>query len=728
VVLSRVGGGTVSGGSGATATTLTTSLAGEGKSGESITVNEGAKAKDTASLSGTNASKATGTVKYKVYADSSCKELVTSAGEVTVSGGSIPSSSDVELSAGAVYYWQAEYSGDSNNLSSISVCSKEILTVKAATSISTSLSGEGESGEELTVFEGTKVKDTATLSGTGSSTATGTVKYKVYADSECKEMVVSAGEVTVSGGSVPASEEKSLNAGAVYYWQAEYSGDSLHQPSANACGKEVLYIQASTNLDASLSGEEQLADDITVVEGAPVKGLATLSGTNSTKATGTAEYSVYADNECSELATSAGEVTVTAGTIPSSSSVELTTGGDYYWQVFYSGDATHKSSKSACQEAVQNVEKPWVISLGESYMSGEGGRWAGNVEAGFASVAPIDALGPSAYFDNGANTAEAVPGCHRSHSAQIYIGALVNIGVSGKNFACSGARFASYTTESKFKPGLDFYSSGGQEGQALMLEDFAKTHRVKMVLVQIGGTNFEFASTVYACVEAYLLFGYCNQNPAVTANFTQARFDEMEQRIEAALFRVQTAMTDAGYGNSPPHYTILVENYPYALPAADDFRYTERGVSDAGGFYRVEAGCPFNDSDADWIHNVTAGVNMTVRNAVNHSSIPGIGILDVSEALKGHRLCETGTAYVTQSQSWHDAGMVDSSEWVAQIFGLPSPTFSKQESFHPNYWGQMALRNCVRQAYNLGSPVGGTCEVAGTGLNAAEEPRMVLEP
>ncbi|MHB1139174.1 MAG: hypothetical protein ACYC2O_09485 [Microthrixaceae bacterium] len=36
----------------------------------------------------------------------------------------------------------------------------------------------------------------------------------------------------------------------------------------------------------------------------------------------------------------------------------------------------------------------WVVSVGDSYISGEGGRWAGN-KSGFNSA--IDALGSSAY-------------------------------------------------------------------------------------------------------------------------------------------------------------------------------------------------------------------------------------------------------------------------------------------------------------------------------------------
>ncbi len=80
---------------------------------------------DTATLSGTNAATATGTVTYSVYA----RQAVTkggyrswhwvavssaNAGTVTVTAGQVPKSNAVTLPKG-VYEWQAVYSGDSAN-------------------------------------------------------------------------------------------------------------------------------------------------------------------------------------------------------------------------------------------------------------------------------------------------------------------------------------------------------------------------------------------------------------------------------------------------------------------------------------------------------------------------------------------------------------------------------------------------------------------------------------
>ena len=134
-------------------------------------------------------------------------------------------------------------------------------------------------------------------------------------------------------------------------------------------------------------------------------------------------------------------------------------------------------------------------ALGDSYISGEAGRWAGNTNG---SSSKIDALGPTAYNDNSNGNGELIAGCHRSKSAEVYIGG----GVSGENLACSGAKTSTFTdSEGHFKPGIDFYSSGSNEGQALMLQHFAAAHNVKLIAVSIGGNNFNFASIVQDCVD-----------------------------------------------------------------------------------------------------------------------------------------------------------------------------------------------------------------------------------
>src|SRR3954464_14069446 len=87
---------------------------------------------------------------------------------------------------------------------------------------------------------------------------------------------------------------------------------------------------------------------------------------------------------------------------------------------------------------------PNVVAVGDSYISGEAGRWAGNA----SSESYVDALGSTAYYDNSANTGESISGCHRSKSYEGVIGG----GVAAKDLACSGAK----TATAPYSSGNDF--------------------------------------------------------------------------------------------------------------------------------------------------------------------------------------------------------------------------------------------------------------------------------
>src|SRR5439155_17176626 len=115
----------------------------------------------------------------------------------------------------------------------------------------------------------------------------------------------------------------------------------------------------------------------------------------------------------------------------------------------------------------------------------------------------VDALGPTAYYDNASNTGETIVGCHRSTSNESKIGG----GVVGMNLACSGAKTTTtpYSSGSDFKPGLDFYDDGaGHQGQAKLLQSYATTHNVNLVAISIGGNDYRFADIVQDCVADFL--------------------------------------------------------------------------------------------------------------------------------------------------------------------------------------------------------------------------------
>ena len=366
------------------------------------------------------------------------------------------------------------------------------------------------------------------------------------------------------------------------------------------------------------------------------------------------------------------------------------------------------------------VGSPWVVSLGDSYISGEAGRWAGSSNS---SSSYADALGSTAYWDT--PTGEAINRCHRSKSAEVYLGG----GVNGLNLACSGAKTGT-SDGSDFKPGLDFYSNGTKQGQALMLQGFAASHNVKMVAVSIGGNDFNFASIVQQCVQDFLASptwwkDYCQDDSSVTANFTSGNIAAVKSRIATALTNVRTAMRNAGYSDGS--WTMLVQTYPSPIPNGSGFRYSESGYT-----RQSTGGCGFWNSDANWANGTALPtINNTVTGAITQAGISNAKVLNLSSALNGRRLCETGVGLYEEVglTSWTNSQAVNKTEWVNQIRTVStccsgSPYYI-QEGLHPNYWAQLAFRSCVRQAYNGGAPRGGTCTRTGSGL-VNGEPVMSL--
>jgi hypothetical protein len=364
---------------------------------------------------------------------------------------------------------------------------------------------------------------------------------------------------------------------------------------------------------------------------------------------------------------------------------------------------------------------PWIVTLGDSYISGEAGRWAGNTNK---KSTEVDALGSTAYDDNAGHTAELIPGCHRSQSAEAYIGN----GVKGDNLACSGAKTSSYKSGSFFKPGLDFFNVGGNEGQALMLEKFAKSHNVTLVPISIGGNNFEFAGIVTICVEDFIKrAAACSERPPVTEEFSAKNIEIQTAAIKEGLLRVAEAMKNAGYTSG--QYTILVQNYPSPIPGGTEIRYAETVAQ------RQEiGGCGLYNADAFGANELMLpDINKAEFAAAEQTKLSNLKTMNLASAFNGRRLCEKGIGLLEEEglTSWSELGAVNETEWISMIrtpliAPLASPPYELQEDLHPNYWGQLALRNCLTQAYNSGSPIGGTCTIKEKGLNASGEPQMKL--
>jgi hypothetical protein len=252
---------------------------------------------------------------------------------------------------------------------------------------------------------------------------------------------------------------------------------------------------------------------------------------------------------------------------------------------------------------------------------------------------------------------------HRSKAAEVHIG-----GVESANLACSGARTYTqpFSSGSDFKPGLDFYDDGaGHIGQAKALEQYARTRRVRLVVVLIGANNFGFAGVVQTCVTDWLTSpswwkNYCNDDASVQSLFTPAYVDQQRQRVIGAFGNVRQAMTNAGYAAGD--YRLVAQTYSSPIPKRDGFRYPETGFT-----RQTIGGCGVWNRDADWANDTMVNVlNGVVKDAATAHGLP---VLDTQGALSGHRLCENTVGLLEERgvANWTVPGAADQTEWVSQI-------------------------------------------------------------
>jgi hypothetical protein len=366
---------------------------------------------------------------------------------------------------------------------------------------------------------------------------------------------------------------------------------------------------------------------------------------------------------------------------------------------------------------------PWVVTVGDSAISGEAGRWAGNTNGNSSNV---DAGGADAYFDNAGRTAEAIAGCHRSEAAEAHIDA----GFRSLNLACSGARTYTHTASNgNFKPGLDF--AAGSQLQAL--QTFAATNNVEAVTVLIGANNYGFADIVQACIVNFLTSpswwkNYCYDDSSVASKFTASAIAARTAEVSGAIENVHTAMAGAGYGDA--EYDIIVQTYSSPVPRGSQIRYSERGFT-----RQSVGGCGLWNRDADWANDTAVvAMNNSLRDgaaqAQARAGFTNVVVMEMADALSGRRVCERGVGLLEEVgvATWQSPGAADVTEWVSQVRTVTTifGPYQLQEGLHPSYWGQLALRNCLRQAVNGGAARGGTC-VRGVGLNAFGEPNMALQ-
>ena len=184
-------------------------------------------------------------------------------------------------------------------------------------------------------------------------------------------------------------------------------------------------------------------------------------------------------------------------------------------------------------------------------------------------------------------------------------------------------------------------------------------------------------------------------------------------------------MTRAGYSAS--QYTIIPQTYWSPLPRGSGIRYPESGWT-----RQSIGGCGAWNRDLNWANDIVVpALNNSLKNGATQSGLTNLKVLDLQDSLVGRRLCETGVGLLEEVgvATWQSPGAVDRTEWVEQIRTTSTITgpYQLQEDGHASYWGQLAMRNCLRLAYNGGAVRGGKCVRVANGLDAHGEPQMGLQ-
>ena len=319
-----------------------------------------------------------------------------------------------------------------------------------------------------------------------------------------------------------------------------------------------------------------------------------------------------------------------------------------------------------------------AVALGDSFISGEAGRWQGNsIDAtlcrrGTDRACTLDATtGLIPTYDSssvylGASDAN---GCHRSDVSEILTaGIAVDEAV---NLACSGAQTANIWRTSQ--GGVVYKTEAPQADQ---LATVAAEKNVKLVVLSIGGNDLGFADIITACVAAYATrTGPCHE--AQAANVAAAMSTAMAG-VGKAIDEIRAVMADAGYSSSS--YRLVLQSYPSPVPRAAENRYPE-----ADDTRLVLGGCPFYDEDLDYAHDVLIYTISDNLEAVAQSK--GVQFLRLTEAFQGREVCATAAS---QSLTFPTP---TTSEWARMLdVGVQGDL---EESLHPNRYGQRAFGDCL---------------------------------
>ncbi|MFD3694589.1 GDSL-type esterase/lipase family protein [Streptomyces sp. NPDC058646] len=314
-----------------------------------------------------------------------------------------------------------------------------------------------------------------------------------------------------------------------------------------------------------------------------------------------------------------------------------------------------------------------VVSLGDSYISGEAGRWKGNslTDSGNRTGTDRAWLSGSTY-DPAKVYGTTAGGCHRSDSAEVRsAGPLADVAV---NLACSGA-----TTDNVFRASNGGVAYKGEAPQADQLAAVAASHDVKLIALSVGGNDLGFADIIKNCAYDFIIWNsYCYDDQQYGVD---QKIDGVMAKVGKSVDEIRAVMRTAGYADSS--YRIVLQSYPSPIPRGAENRYTQSDWSrlDTGG-------CPFWNRDSDWARDSL--VPQIANRLKGVAAAKGVQFMDLRDMMQGREVCAKASSQVTTAKP----ASAKTSEWARWIDSSETQGLI-QESMHPNHFGQLAAGRCL---------------------------------
>ncbi len=285
------------------------------------------------------------------------------------------------------------------------------------------------------------------------------------------------------------------------------------------------------------------------------------------------------------------------------------------------------------------------LALGDSYTSGEG------------------------TFDYVTGTDTPVNMCHLSlHAYPFLIGQQVFS--RGHSVACSGAsiRDLDNLSDGYYGQAADHTPRRSRSNASTLLANFSpgylaqlefiKTYQPNVISVSVAGNDIGYSYVLQQCAEPHLFANTCYPSYEDKAE-VYAAIDRKYRDMSALYSRLKAAA---------PHSTIYAIGYPQVAATGGDCALNVR----------------LNYDEISFTQSVVNYLNKMIGTA---AASQGVDYIDISQALAGHRLCETTSFNVAMNglTSGTDSG----------VLGLK---FLGKESFHPNAFGHELIANAIMTA------------------------------